>query len=501
MISSIQRSKRVAPVVKVPLAIKHVDKASSSNTVTDASGTPLDGDRDGQAGGVFSFWFQTAEASKTVYVDKIATAAWATVSTQATNTAELTVDDATGITAGMRVYGSNIPEGVVVVGAPAGNVITISESIPPTAIVAANTSLRFATAEGTQDGSLTNPFTTVKAAIAEANSFTTDIRTIRIVGNQGNEVSSGLVANSSSVENPHHYYIGKDDQGNILSDGETFIVPEDVTVMIDEGASFRMRRSIVEVGSSSPLSGDSRAGASLQVLGVPNKPVQFSSTDRQFDASAGPAPLRSRGHWGGLVFRADSDWQGDVGREVLRPFLNTVNGSIISYGGGQAVVDSQTQAFASIQIEGARPSLGFNTITTAAGAAIAATTQSFEEGNGRIGVDLRGNQLFDNSINGVFLLIDTEFGSGTEKLDISARFNDTEVVHVLQENLFIEGGAGGFVRDVNGVESIRPSGRLQIDPGVVVKSYGGRIELERGRSQLIAEGEGYDQGCLYEFWR
>ena len=43
--------------------------------MTDASGTPLDGDRDGQAGGVFSFWFQTAEASKTIYVDKIATAA------------------------------------------------------------------------------------------------------------------------------------------------------------------------------------------------------------------------------------------------------------------------------------------------------------------------------------------------------------------------------------------------------------------------------------------
>ena len=117
------------------------------------------------------------------------------------------------------------------------------------------------------------------------------------------------------------------------SDGEMFIVPAGVTVMIDEGASFRMRRSIVDVGSSSPQAGDSRAGASLQVLGVPNKPVQFSSTDRQFDASAGPAPLRSRGHWGGLVFRADSDWQGDVGREVLRPFLNTVNGSIISYGG------------------------------------------------------------------------------------------------------------------------------------------------------------------------
>ena len=49
------------------------------------------------------------------------------------------------------------------------------------------------------------------------------------------------------------------------------------------------------------------------------------------------------------------------------------------------------------------------------------------------------------------------------------------------------------------IESIRPSGRLQIDPGVVVKSYGGRIELERGRSQFFAEGEGYDKVVLTSF--
>ncbi len=286
------------------LSMKHVDKATSLNTVTDASGTALDGDRDGQAGGVFSFWFQTAEASKTIYVDKIATAAWATVGTATTNTAEITVDDATGITTGMRVYGQNIPKGVTVVDVDlVGDVITISEAIPPTAIVAADTSLRFATAEDDQDGSLTNPFTTIKAAIAEANKLAADFRTIRIVGNEGNEVSGpSLQTSAGGGENPHHYYVGKDDQGNILSDGETFIVPAGVTVMIDEGASFRMRRSIVEVGSSSPQSGDSRAGASLQVLGVPDKPVRFTSTDQAVVPNIGPAPLRSRGHWGGARF-------------------------------------------------------------------------------------------------------------------------------------------------------------------------------------------------------
>ena len=35
----------------------------------------------------------------------------------------------------------------------------------------------------------------------------------------------------------------------------------------------------------------------------------------------------------------------------------------------------------------------------------------------------------------------------------------------------------------------RPTGRLQIDPGVTVKLKNSRVELERGGAQLIAEGE------------
>ena len=43
----------------------------------------------------------------------------------------------------MRVYGSNIPKGAVVVGAPVGNVITISKSIPEGTTIEAGETLQF----------------------------------------------------------------------------------------------------------------------------------------------------------------------------------------------------------------------------------------------------------------------------------------------------------------------------------------------------------------------
>lgn len=104
-----------------------------------------------------------------------------------------------------------------------------------------------------------------------------------------------------------------------------------------------------------------------------------------------------------------------------------------------------------------------------------------------------GNRLLNNSINGLFVRIRTEFGSPVDKLDVSARFKSTDIVYVLQENLFINGGVGGYERKVDPADGLlkyfaRKSGRLTVDPGVVVKLQGSRIELERGTSQLIAEG-------------
>jgi hypothetical protein len=439
------------------LKLAFTPTSTSSTTIVDASGTPLDGDRDGKAGGAHNFWFNTASAANTVYVDKAA--------------------------------------------ASGGN------------------------------GSLATPYNTIQSAIANIGSKTI----IRIVGNTSNLP----------------YLVGTTLQGASLADGRTFNVPRGVTVMIDEGAILKFRAAILDVGTSSG-SISSRASAALQVLGTPANNVQFTSyhDDTIGGNSDGVGPAAAGGQWGGLVMRADSD------SATKKVFLNSVSQATITYGGGQVLVDSQLESFAPIQLETTRPTLAFNTITQSAGAAIAANPNSFEESDGRVGPEIHGNRLLDNSINGLFVNIQTNLGSVVDKLNVTARFKSTDIVYVLQESLVIDGGVGGYIDrldrtgstsatsalvtnlvrtsdlrvgmpvsgsgipggttiasidsptsitlsaqpaattvgvalsffDPNGVGFARQSGSLTIDPGVIVKLQGARIELERGTAQLIAEG-------------
>ena len=429
--------------------------STAATTIVDTSGTTLDGDRDGQAGGAFNFWFNTASAANTVYVDKAA--------------------------------------------ANGGN------------------------------GTLATPYNTIQSAITNIGSKTV----IRIVGNVSNLP----------------YLIGTTLQGADLADGKTFNVPKGVTVMIDEGAVLKFRAAILDVGTSSG-SISSRASAALQVLGTPTKNVMFTSyhDDAVGGNSDSVGPAVVGGQWGGIVMRADSD------SATKKVFLNSVSGATITYGGGQVLVDSQLGSYAPIQLESTRPTLAFNTITNSAGAGIAADPNSFEESDGRTGPEIRGNRLLSNSINGLFVNIRTQLGSVIDKLDVPARLKSTDIVYVLQENLLIDGGVGGYIdrlertgstssvtrlvtnlaktsdlrvgmavegsgipagttiasidgplsitlsnqptatatgvalkfKDPNGFA--RRSGRLTVDPGAIVKMQGSRIELERGTSQLIAEG-------------
>ena len=151
--------------------------------------------------------------------------------------------------------------------------------------------------------------------------------------------------------------------------------------------------------------------------------------------------MNQRRDWGGIVLRADSDWQptGEMHPETLRPVLNTISNAIISFGGGEVLVDAEAETFTAIQIEDTRPTIAFSTVTFSADAAISATPNSFEESFGRAGPEFRGNTLRANSTNGLFLAIETEIGSPPNKLDVSARFASTEVTYVLQENLLFPG--------------------------------------------------------------
>ncbi|WP_372717777.1 DVUA0089 family protein [Novipirellula sp.] len=57
-----------------------------------------------------------------------------------------------------------------------------------------------------------------------------------------------------------------------------------------------------------------------------------------------------------------------------------------------------------------------------------------------------------NATNGLFVRIDTPTGGSLEQLVVPARFDDTDIVHVLGENLLLDGSPGGLFE-----ESKRPS--------------------------------------------
>ena len=97
---------------------------------------------------------------------------------------------------------------------------------------------------------------------------------------------------------------------------------------------------------------------------------------------------------------------------------NSVNQAVVSYGGGQVVVDSETQAFTAIHIEDTRPSLGFSTIMPIL-LRLYQRPNAFLETDSRVGLD-EGNRLGLNSVNGLAVKIETQFGVPVDTLDVAA---------------------------------------------------------------------------------
>ncbi len=500
-----------------------------SNTIVDTTGTPLDGDRDGLAGGAFNFWFRSSTAANTVYVDKVAAGRTASI---VNNSATVTGIDTANLAVGMLVKGVGIQANTTIQAIGSGS-ITLSRAARSTN---ASASLRFS------NGSVSFPFVEIDDALSAVTSNT---RIVRIVGNIPGAAATPYLVGTTLENTPQP-----------LADGSSFIVPAGVTVMIDEGAVLKFRGQVIDVGSSSQLI--SRAGAALQVLGTPGNRVQFTSyhDDSLGGNSDGVGPAVTGGQWGGIVFRADSD------SASKRVFLNSVSQANILYGGGRVTINSEELPIAPIHLETARPTIAFNDVRNSAGAAISANPNSFEESNGRTGPSIRGNIVRDNSLNGLLVRIQTDLGRPIEKLTVPARFASPDITYIVPQNLFIAGGAGGYqnrivqkrgdltegsdtvtgladltglvvgmpvagpgvpngaligsvntannsvtlvfrglqpalatasgtrvdLRFDSGIREARASGRLAIDPGVVVKLQNSRVDLERGTSQFYAEG-------------
>ncbi|MGV3485685.1 MAG: peptidase, partial [Planctomycetaceae bacterium] len=342
------------------------------------------------------------------------------------------------------------------------------------------------TASVTADGSLDNPFNNISnPAVPNAFGATRENDIVRIVGN------GGLDNNPSTTVDNFSYRIGTTETGGAtLEDGRNMQVPQGVTVMIDAGAAFKLRNSAISVGSTS-LTVD-RSGGALQVLGTPRlvdlsdpvivsgtvtnrgialRPgsgdVVFTSTrDASVDAAAsGSATTPAPGNWGGLIFRRDLDQaEGRTDLEDEGIFLQSVNHADIRFGGGANIlIDAVQQAVNPIQLINLRPNITFNTISNSANAAMSAAPDSFEETSyqaprfqaagaftadyDRVGPEINNNLLVNNSINGLFVRVETSTTTAPRQLTVAGRFDDIDIVHYIADNIIVAGTPGGSLQD------------------------------------------------------
>ncbi|MHC4875658.1 MAG: Ig-like domain-containing protein [Planctomycetota bacterium] len=424
----------------------------TSQSLLDTTGERFDGDSDGVAGGGgFDFHFQSDTTP--LIVDKsVVTNLTNSITSSATT---FSVTDATvfGATSGFRIQ---IDSEIMLVTNVVGNTLTVMRAQNATLAAPHGTGTAIRPVDGA--GNLTQPFGLISDAVAAA----TPGDVIRIVGNGGadNDILT--------IDDNRPYLLGESDSFATLEDGRTLQVPHDVVVQFDAGAIVKSQKAVIDAGSSAV--NIDRSGGAIQVLGTPQREVYFTTFENDLIGgdSDGATDGANAGDWGGLVFREDSDFQAaDAAAFPNNPgiFLNYVNHASISFGGGQVIVDSVESTFAPVHMVTSRP------------------TDSFDDSRGRIGPDLHDNVVVDNTLNGVFLRIETQLGQPIDRLTTTARFDDTDIVHIITENLEIVGNPGG---PLDGAP--RPSGRLAIDPGVVVKMGASRIEGLRGNSHLIAEG-------------
>ncbi|KLU02986.1 hypothetical protein RISK_004956 [Rhodopirellula islandica] len=352
--------------------------------VGNTAAQPLDGDADGQPGGEFNFWFNPTDPDAVIYVDSV-----------------------TGTNLPDRNFTTNDVNQFdlfVTMGTPTKPVAEIDDAI--------------------------------RLAEFRLNNGGTPVTKIRVIGGGS-------------------YEIGRSDLGNALKDGTSLDVPQDIALVIDGGSEFKMSRSRIGVGSTTESV--DRSNSSIQILGTPYDAVSFAGLNGQV------------GSWGGIDLRGDIDYADDskINMEDNAVFLNHIQYADIQHGGGQVSVDGQTVTISPIELADVRATILNNQIRNSAQAAIAATPNTFEETRfdesqyqnqvapgastpsyftsdvTRVGPHIRGNVLTNNSINGLQIRLLTPTGGDLQSLDVNARFDDTDIVHVLTENLLIEGNPGG----------------------------------------------------------
>lgn len=363
------------------------------------------------------------------------------------------------------------------------------------------------------EGTISNPFRTIHNALYYAEMLQNLLEqagagdsniVVRIVGNNMNDDD---YSNPSTLTNNKAYEVGINTRAanKVLTDGATFDVPKGVSLVIDAGVAIKFAGTSLNVGSTSQYIDHS--GGSVQLLGTPARSVLLTS---YYDETIGVDTYSNnttgqRGDWGGIVVRNDIDnnyienydpasgKRQRVNSESQGIFLNYINHGDIRYGGGYVGSMNDQVIYNPIHMIESRPTISFNKVMYAADAAISADPRSFEEtrfqtwdyNSGkfdlnesgtadthafttdytRVGPSIYGNYLNQNAQNGLLVKVQT----GTQdikKFDVSARFDDFDIVHIISENIVIAGNPGGNIADL----TTAPSVLLLSQPGFSVNA-------------------------------
>ncbi|MDB4634476.1 hypothetical protein OAG76_03630, partial [Rubripirellula sp.] len=387
------------------LRVDFVADIALTTAITDGSGSVLDGDRDGVAGGNYNFWFEPS------------------------------IDDSAL--------------------SSVGNTIFVNKD----AAVGGN-------------GTLASPFNNIPMALNRAESLVSTANpegvVVKLLPSVGPDGDVATVGDNVAYEVGLITSIGQ-----VLEDGRNLELPGGVQLVVDAGVIMKFLDSRISVGSDND--GFDRSQSSISVQGTPELPVRFTSyNDTNLGSNSNVLGFAANaGDWGGIEIRNDVDRdQGRIDLEREGVFQNYINHASFQYGGGE--VSSIGRVIAPLHLSGARAEISYNTLRLSSDAPISADPNTFElttftepryQNNrqsdfgfiadySRVGPFVHGNQLKDNPTNGIFVRIDTPPGGGLETLQVPARFDDVDIVHVLAENFILEGVPGGLLQDSKTPDSV-----------------------------------------------
>lgn len=408
------------------------------------------------------------------------------------------------------------------------------------------------TGEFTPDNG-TNVYTQIDEAIADAAAMieqfkaagSTDRVIVRILANN---------TNNADLTQRQAYEIGTFKQGGsttTLEDGATLDIPKGVSIVVEQGAVIKLANTNITAGSQTAIGPvnnvlDQTPAGTIQLLGAPNEKVYLTSYwDETIGSDSNTQTTTPKsGDWGGIVLTNVKEHEYNASEtakvygkvtilEDEGVFINYIGFADISYGGGEVNVNGFKSVYAPVYLDEARPTILSNTITSSMTAAISADPNSFEETHiygqdeygdwftadyDRVGPAIHNNTLVkthdvkvinkatgeitietvtsSNSVNGLAIRTTTPSQSTITKLDVTARFDDWDITHVIQEDLILASAAGGseVYVDPRGNTSVnsRTGGSLRIDGNVLIKLGNSRIELE-DNANLIAEGDKGDE--------